>query len=151
MIASPRQSNLSSRVLVGCPRAVRRKSIHWCLYDMNSKLVDLAVEAIGKEETLNLAVKLVRRNGTLLAFGLPHKYNYDFAFHDFFWNEGQLICSLGPTVDDFRVAVDLISNGVIDVAPLLTHTFPLSRAQEAFTLFADHTDGVVKVTLTAEE
>jgi len=114
------------------------------------KLVDLVVEAIGKEETLNLAAKLVRRNGTLLAFGLPHKYNYDFAFHDFFWNEGQLICSLGPTVDDFRVAIDLISTGVISVAPLVTHTFPLSRAQEAFTLFADRTDGVIKVALTVE-
>jgi threonine dehydrogenase-like Zn-dependent dehydrogenase len=116
----------------------------------DGKLVDLAVEAIGKEDTLNLAAKLVRRNGTLLAFGLPHKYSYDFAIHDFFWNEGQLICSFGPTVDDFRVAVDLISNGVIDVAPLVTHTFPLSRAQEAFTLFADRTDGVIKVALTAE-
>jgi threonine dehydrogenase-like Zn-dependent dehydrogenase len=104
------------------------------------KLVDLAVEAVGKEETLNLAAKLVRRNGTLLAFGLPHKYNYDFAFHDFFWNEGRLICSLGPTVDDFRAAIDMISNGVISVAPLVTHTFPFSRAQEAFTLFADRTE-----------
>jgi len=112
------------------------------------KLVDLAVEAIGAEETLNLAAKLVKRSGTLLAFGLPHKYNYDFAFHDFFWNEGRLICSLGPTVDDFRVAVDMISNGVISVAPLLTHTFPFSQAQEAFTLFADRTDGVIKVVLT---
>ena len=53
------------------------------------KLVDLAVEAIGKEETLNLAAKLVRRNGTVLGFGLPHKYSYEFAFHDFFWNEGR--------------------------------------------------------------
>ena len=114
------------------------------------KLVDLAVEAIGKEETLNLAAKLVRRNGTLLAFGLPHKYNYDFAFHDFFWNEGRLVCSLGPTVDDFRVAVEMISSGVISVAPLVTHSFPFSSAQEAFTLFADRTDGVIKVVLTAE-
>jgi len=115
------------------------------------KLVDLAVEAIGKEETLNLAAKLVRRNGTLLAFGLPHKFNYDFAFHDFFWNEGRLICSLGPTVDDFRTAVEMISTGVISVAPLVTHTFPFSRAQEAFTLFADRTDGVIKVVLTAQD
>ena len=114
------------------------------------KLVDLVVDAIGKEETLNLGAKLLRRNGTLLAFGLPHKYNYDFSFHDFFWNEGRLICSLGPTVDDFRVAVDMISNGVISVAPLVTHTFPFRRAQEAFTLFADRTDGVIKVALTAE-
>ena len=117
----------------------------------DGKLADLAVEAIGKAETLNLAAKLLRRNGTLLAFGLPHRYNYDFAFHEFFWNEGRLICSLGPTVDDFRAAVDMISNGVIAVAPLVTHTFPLSRAQEAFTLVADRSDGVIKVFLTTEE
>ena len=115
------------------------------------KLVDLTVEAIGKEETLNLAAKLVRRNGTLLGFGLPHKFNYDFAFHDFFWNEGRLICSLGPTVDDFRAAVEMISNEVISVAPLVTHTFPFSRGQDAFSLFADRTDGVIKVVLTTEE
>ena len=114
------------------------------------KRADLAVEAIGKAETLNLAAKLVRRNGTLLAFGLPHKYNYDFAFHEFFWNEGRLICSLGPTVEDFRVAVDMIANSVLDVTPLITHSFPFNWAQEAFTLFADRADGVLKVVLTTD-
>lgn len=109
---------------------------------------NLAVEAIGKNETLKLAAKLVRRNGTVLAFGLPHQYNYDLDFHEFFWNEGRLICSLGPTVGDFRTSVDLIANGVIDVEPLVTHTFPFNRAQEAFTLFADRRDGVLKVVLT---
>jgi threonine dehydrogenase-like Zn-dependent dehydrogenase len=109
---------------------------------------DLTVEAIGKAETLNLAAKLLRRNGTLLSFGLPHKYNYEFAFHEFFWNEGRLICSLGPTVEDFRVAVEMISNSVIDVEPLVTHTFPFARAQDGFNLFADRKDGVIKVALT---
>ena len=112
------------------------------------KGVDLAVEAIGKNETLNFAAKLVRRNGTLLAFGLPHQFKYELNFHEFFWNEGRLICSLGPTVDDFRKAVDLIANGVIDIGPLVTHSFPFNQAQEAFTLFADRTDGVIKVVLT---
>jgi L-iditol 2-dehydrogenase len=112
------------------------------------KLADLVVEVIGKEETLNAGMKLLRRNGTLLSFGLPHKYTYNFDLHRFFWNEGRLICSLGPTLDDFRVAVDLISNGVIDVAPLVTHTLPLTRAQEAFTLFADR--AALKVVLVAK-
>jgi threonine dehydrogenase-like Zn-dependent dehydrogenase len=112
------------------------------------KLADLVVEAIGSDETLNLAAKLIRRNGAVLAFGLPHSYNYDFAFHDFFWKEGRLICSLGPTVDDFRIAVDSIAGGVIDVEPLVTHSFPFRQAQEAFTLFADRQDGVIKVLLT---
>jgi L-iditol 2-dehydrogenase len=115
------------------------------------KLADLVVEAIGKEETLNVGVKLMRRNATLLSFGLPHKYSYAFDLHRFFWNEGRLICSLGPTLDDFRLAVDLISNGVIDVAPLITHTLPFTRAQEAFTLFADRAEGALKVLLMAKE
>ncbi|PYS72147.1 MAG: hypothetical protein DMF69_08470 [Acidobacteria bacterium] len=117
----------------------------------DGKSADLVVEAIGKAETLNVAAKLVRRNGTVLAFGLPHTYKYDFDFHDFFWNEGRLICTLGPTVEDFRVAVNMISNGVIDVSPLVTHTLPFNHAQEAFTLFADRSDGVIKVVLTAKD
>lgn len=116
----------------------------------DGQLADVVVEAIGKEETLKAGAKLMRRNSTLLSFGLPHKHTYDFDFHRFFWNEGRLICSLGPTLDDFRVAVDMISNGVIDVAPLVTHTFPFSRAQEAFALFADRVDGALKVVLTTD-
>jgi len=113
------------------------------------KLADVVVEAIGKSETLILATKLVRRDGTVMAFGLPHQFNYDFPFHEFFWNEGRLLCSLGPTLDDFRTAVEMISNDVINVAPLVTHTFPFSRAQEAFTLFADRADAVIKVVIMA--
>lgn len=117
----------------------------------DGKNVDLAVEAVGKVETLNLAARLVKRNGTLLAFGVPHHYNYDFAFHDFFFNEGRLINSLGPNVQhDFPIAVDMIASGAIDVEPLVTHRLPFSRAQEAFTLFADQAQGAVKVVLTAE-
>ena len=114
-----------------------------------AKRVDLVVEAVGKEETLNLAIKLLRRSRTLLSFGLPHKYSYNLAFNEFFWNEGRLICSLGPTVEDFRTAADLIANNLIDVSPLITHTFPLSGAQEAFNLFANRADGVIKVVLEA--
>jgi L-iditol 2-dehydrogenase len=115
------------------------------------KLADLSVEAVGKPETLNFASRMIRRNGTLLAFGVPHRRIYDFAFHEFFWNEGRLICSLGPTVDDFRRAVDLISRGAIDVSPLVTHTFPFARAQDAFTVFADRADGAIKVVINLQD
>ena len=147
----PERLNVSTRMgatHVVCGSATEVASAVETITD--GKRADLAVEAIGKTETLNLAAKLVRRNGTVLGFGLPHKYNYDFAFHEFFWNEGRLICSLGPTVDDFRVAVDMIANGVLDVEPIVTHSFPFTRAQEAFTLFADRPHGVIKVVLTTD-
>lgn len=109
---------------------------------------DLAVEAVGQVETLGLAASLVRRNGTLLAFGVPHQEVYDFAFRSFFFNEGRLINSIGPDVQhDFPIAVELVASGAIDVGPLVTHRFPLSKAPEAFALFADRRDGAIKVIL----
>jgi threonine dehydrogenase-like Zn-dependent dehydrogenase len=117
----------------------------------NGTGADLAIEATGKVEVLNVVAQLVKRNGTVLVFGVPPMHGYDFALHDFFWNEGRLITSVGPNVQhDFPIAVDLISSGAIDVTPLLTHRFPFSRAQEAFTLFADRAQGAIKVVLTAE-
>jgi len=41
----------------------------------------------------------------------------------------------------------LISRGELDSSPLVTHTFPLSRADEAYELFSSRADGVMKVAL----
>lgn len=110
---------------------------------------DLAVEAVGYPETVNEAASLVRRNGILLAFGVPHFPTYDFAFRSFFFNEGRLINSIGPDVQhDFPLAVEMVASGAIDVRPLVTHHFPLTKAQDAFSMFADRKDGVVKAILT---
>ena len=109
---------------------------------------DLAVEAVGHVETLNLCAGLVRRNGVVLAFGVPHRTHCDFAFRDFFFNEGRLINSIGPDIQhDFPIAVELIASGQIDVTPLVTHRFPLAQAADAFDLFADRRDGAIKVIL----
>lgn len=113
--------------------------------------VDLAVEAVGLTKTLNLAASLIRRNGTLLAFGVPHSHMCEFAFHNFFHNEGRLIASVGPDVQkDFSLAVEMITGGVIDVSPLITHRIPFTAAQQGFDLFADRKDGAIKVVLTTE-
>ncbi len=118
----------------------------------NGEGVDLAIEAVGVAETLNLAASLIKRNGTLLAFGVPHAHRCDFAFHNFFHKEGRLITSVGPDVQkDFPLAVEMITTGVIDVTPLITHRIPLTKAQEGFKLFADRTEGVIKVVLTTED
>lgn len=112
---------------------------------------DLVVEAVGYSDTLNLAASLIRRNGTVLGFGVPHEATYQFAMQGFFRSEGRLINSVGPDIQhDFPIAVELVATGAIDVGPLVTHRFPLAQAQEAFSLFADRKDGVIKSILLGE-
>ena len=53
-----------------------------------------------------------------------------------------------PGLPDFHLAVDLIARGEIDMAPFITHRFPISRVQEAFDLASSKEDGALKVSLT---
>ena len=41
----------------------------------------------------------------------------------------------------------LISDGRIDTTPMITHTFPFSRIEEAYGLFDNRRDNVVKVAI----
>lgn len=106
---------------------------------------DLVVEAVGEEQALRRAGELLRRGGTLLAFGVPHAHEYRLPFSAWFLKEARVVCSVGPDVQsDFPIAVEMIACGRIDVSPLITHRFPLERAQDAFATFADRRDGVIK-------
>ena len=40
---------------------------------------------------------------------------------------------------------DLIAEGKLDTEPLITHTYPLSKIDEAYELFENKRDGVIKV------
>jgi threonine dehydrogenase-like Zn-dependent dehydrogenase len=43
--------------------------------------------------------------------------------------------------------VALIEAGRLDLTPLITHTFSLDQAMDAYKIFAERTDGAVKVLL----
>jgi alcohol dehydrogenase len=49
---------------------------------------------------------------------------------------------------DFQTALDLVSANRIRLKPLISHTFPLSRIQEAFELLLDKREKAVKVLIT---
>ena len=43
--------------------------------------------------------------------------------------------------------LSLIKDGKIDTLPLITHTFPLSRIEDAYRLFENKEDGVIKIAI----
>ena len=46
---------------------------------------------------------------------------------------------------DCEETLKLIAEGKLDTEPLITHTYPLSKIDEAYELFENKRDGVIKV------
>lgn len=115
---------------------------------------DLAVEAVGKEGTFNLCGDLLRRNGTLVYFGVPNKENQEglmtLRFGKMFGKELRIVTSVGPDPHmDYTIALDWITQGRLDVRPMLTHVLPFEQIQAGFELAFQHPEReqAVKVVL----
>jgi alcohol dehydrogenase len=46
-----------------------------------------------------------------------------------------------------RRLMEVVRSGRVDFTPLLTHTFPLENIVEAYKLFGERSDGVLKVAI----
>ena len=110
-------------------------------------LADLVVQAVGhRDHALNLCIDLCRPEGRILNFGLTEE-----RIDGVHWLELQrrnvtVHATIGPDFErDFPLAMRWISEGRIDVAPIITHRFDLSNIQEAFETFRERRDGALKV------
>lgn len=115
----------------------------------DGRMADLVIEVVGHQtETINTCLQLIKRGGTLLAFGVPDDEVYNFNFSELFRKNIQLIGSVGPDVtNDFPLAMDMIAQGRIDVSPIITHHIPFTDAQKGFELALHKKDQAVKIVL----
>jgi L-iditol 2-dehydrogenase len=113
---------------------------------------DLVVEAVGSRETFPLSLELAAWGATLVWFGLPEGHgHYPFSFQDFFRRGLTAFSNFGaqgePGLTSFRYAVRLITDGAIDVSPLLSHMLPIGCVDEAFRIAHDRSDNALKVSI----
>ena len=113
---------------------------------------DVVVEAVGSRETFPLSLRLAAPGATLVWFGLPEDTgDYPFSFEEFFRRGLTAYSNFGaqgePGLASFRYAVRLIADGAIDVTPLLSHTLPIEKIDEAFRIAHDRTDNALKVSI----
>ncbi len=114
--------------------------------------VDYLVEAVGASESLLQAPGLVRANADMLMFGLPDTTAaVSYNFHDFFRKRLTMHSTYGaqeePGLVSFRMALELIARGEIDVSPLLSHVFPIEKIQEAMQTAHDRSGNALKVSV----
>ncbi len=113
------------------------------------KMVDFCVEAVGKPDSLVTAAYLPRRHGRLMVFGVPHHDLQEFPWYQSMANEIEMVCSMGPQcMEYFQSAVDMIVQGRVDLAAMVTPRMPWERAAEAFEMYADPANAVGSLKLT---
>jgi threonine dehydrogenase-like Zn-dependent dehydrogenase len=111
------------------------------------RLADLVIEAVGhREQTLNMCADLCRRDGRILFFGVPPERIDGVRWMEVFRKNITVHTSVNPDfARDFPLAMRWISEGRIDVSPVITHHFPLREIQTAFETFRERRDGALKV------
>ena len=113
--------------------------------------VDVAIEALGTQGTFESCLRVLRPGGTLSSLGV---YSGDLVIPvDAFaagLGDHKIVTTLCPGGKErMRRLIETIASRRVDLSGLVTHRFPLERIEEAYELFANQRDGVLKVAITA--
>lgn len=104
---------------------------------------DRVIEVAGAKDTFRLAWQCARPNAIVTVVALydepqtlplPDMYGKNLTFK-----------TGGVDGCDCAEVLSLIEKGMIDTTPLITHRFPLSEIEEAYRIFENREDGVIKV------
>lgn len=111
--------------------------------------VDVAIEALGTQVTFESAMRVLRPGGTLSSLGVySGKLSVPTEAFAAGLGDYKIVTTLCPGGKErMRRLLELVRQGRLDLTPLLTHTFPLDRITEAYQLFGERRDGVIKVAI----
>jgi threonine dehydrogenase-like Zn-dependent dehydrogenase len=110
---------------------------------------DVAIEALGTQETFESALRCLRPGGALSSLGV---YSGKLEIpHDAFsagLGDQRILTTLCPGGKErMGRLLSLVRSGRFNPAPLITHRFALDQIAQAYQLFGDRADGVLKVAI----
>lgn len=111
--------------------------------------VDVAIEALGRQETFEGALRVLRPGGTLSSLGV---YSKDLSIPVDAFSAGlgdnRIVTTLCPGGKErMRRLMATVASGRVDAGKLVTHHYPLDAIEDAYELFAHQRDGVLKVAI----
>jgi alcohol dehydrogenase len=110
---------------------------------------DVAIEALGRQETFENALRAIRPGGTLSSLGV-YSGKLVAPYEPFYAGLGdqRIVTTLCPGGKErMRRLMEMVAHRRVDLSPLVTHQFELDEIDEAFDLFSHQRDGVMKVAL----
>lgn len=126
---------------------------HWQIIEKVKELTggafcDCVIEAVGKQWPIDLAAELTRERGRLVIAGYHQDGARQVNMQLWNWRGLDVINAheRDPAVyvQGIRDAVDAVVSGRLDPRPLMTHTYPLARLDDALNATRDRPDGFLK-------
>jgi alcohol dehydrogenase len=111
--------------------------------------VDVAIEALGAQETFENALRCLRPGGTLSSLGVySGKLSIPYEAFAAGIGDHRIVTTLCPGGKErMRRLMELVLHHRIDLTPLLTHRFSLENITEGYRLFGERREGVLKVAI----
>jgi len=108
--------------------------------------VDIAFEASGADSPAQQALDITAPGGKMMWIGIPGEEPVPLDVHEARRKE-LVIKMVRRFCHDYPTAIDLVSNGSVDVKSMITHTFPLEKVEEAFKIVEAYADGVIRAVI----
>jgi len=112
--------------------------------------VDVAFEAAGAHETPDQAARVACPGGKVVVVGIPSDDTMTMNASTV-RRKGLTIKLVRRMKHTYPRAIRMVSKGLVDIAPLATHHFPLERIVEAFELVAGYKDGVLRAMIEVNQ
>ncbi|RKH44630.1 NAD(P)-dependent alcohol dehydrogenase [Corallococcus sp. AB050B] len=111
--------------------------------------VDVAIEALGTQQTFESALRSLNPGGTLSSLGVySGKLQLPYDAFAAGLGDHRIVTTLCPGGKErMRRLMEVVRAKRVDLTPLFTHRFQLKDIQEAYELFSQRKDGVLKVTI----
>lgn len=112
--------------------------------------VDVAIEALGTQDTFENCLRVLRPGGRLSSLGVySGKLTMPLDAIAAGLGDHKIVTTLCPGGKErMRRLINIVKSGRVDLKPMVTHRFKLDDIEKAYDLFANQRDGVLKVAIT---
>lgn len=119
------------------------------IHELTGGGADVAIEALGIQQTFESALQSLRPGGTLSSLGVySGKLQIPYEAFSAGLGDHRIVTTLCPGGKErMRRLMEVVRHGRVDLTPLLTHNFSLGKIDEAFDLFGERLNGVMKVAI----
>lgn len=113
------------------------------------KGVDVAIEALGTQQTFESCLRVLRPGGTLSSLGVySGKLSMPLDAIAAGLGDHHIVTTLCPGGKErMRRLMEVVASGRVDLTAMVTHSFALDDIVDAYALFAAQKDGVLKIAI----